>query len=127
MASTLVEGIALPLPPSTNNLHLNVRGRGRVPTARYRAWKASVAPLLANLPPATQFPLAVYLTVHGGKGWRRNYDLSNRLKAVEDALVTAGLIPDDCSEFVRYVAIDYTEPATRTSSAFVTVRVVPFD
>lgn len=127
MASDLVEGIALPIPPSTNNLHLNIRGRGRVPTARYRIWKATVAPLLADVPPVTRFHTVIHLTVHGGKGWRRNYDLSNRLKAVEYALVSNGLIPDDSSEYVRRVVIEYAEPPARTSTAFVTVRVIALD
>lgn len=29
----------LPFPPSLNNLFRNVRGKGRVPTARYEDWR----------------------------------------------------------------------------------------
>ena len=29
----------LPFPPSLNNLFINVRGKGRAPSARYAAWR----------------------------------------------------------------------------------------
>jgi Holliday junction resolvase RusA-like endonuclease len=94
----------LPRPISVNNLYANVRGRGRVPTARYNAWKWHAAAMLAEQRPLVKHagPVAVRLAV-GEVGVAPGMDLDNCAKAVLDALKTAGVIQDDNRRIVRRI------------------------
>lgn len=93
----------LHVPPSTNSLYANVRGKGRVKTARYRTWlQAAGWDLLRQRPQAWKEP--VYLTVVIGK-LRAGSDVSNRIKALEDLLVEHLVIPGDTTEWVKGVNI----------------------
>ena len=84
--------LTLPTPPSTNNLFVNVKGRGRVKTDRYRSWlRAAGNELRAQKPRKVAGPVAVSIEV--GPDKRR--DLDNYSKAVLDLLVMCGAIDDD--------------------------------
>lgn len=89
----------LPLPPSANALFANVRGKGRVKTAEYKAWIEEArwhiitAWRTAGQPEVgrdTPMRLSLRLGLTG-----RRRDLGNCLKAVEDVLVRELPIPDD--------------------------------
>lgn len=86
--------LSLPWPPTANNLHAVVRGRKVLSRAgrEYRgAVVAAVAEQRARRLEATR--LAVTLTLNPPD--RRRRDIANSEKAVIDALVFAGVIPDD--------------------------------
>lgn len=82
----------LPFPPSTNNLFLNV-GKRRVRTKRYDAWRVAAAEILKPVAQPFTGPYRMLMIVE--RPDRRARDLSNFIKAVEDALVTAGWVRDD--------------------------------
>ena len=82
----------LPMPPSTNNLFVNIPKRGRVPSARYKAWKTA-AGLTLNVqrPPAVSGSVDVSILVPQ----KTRGDIDNRIKAILDLLVTHRVIEDD--------------------------------
>lgn len=82
------------LPPSVNSLFTNVTGKGRVRTDRYRVWaNAAGWQVKAQRPD----PVAgnVSLDIICKRKDNRRRDLSNFVKALEDLLVTHGVIEDD--------------------------------
>ncbi len=88
--------LQLPFPPTTNNLFFNLPGRrgGRAPTKGYKAWKFKAAVAIRQQAPMAVAG-AVMLSIVLGRPDRRRRDLSNYIKALEDALVQHGLIEDD--------------------------------
>lgn len=98
--------VVLPLPPSTNTMYVNVPGRGRVPSKKYREWKKQAAQSLKRMPKVL-VPVEVRIIIRPGKFWRRNSDIANREKAVTDALVTAGIIPQDDCLCVSRLVMEY--------------------
>lgn len=83
--------ITLPLPPSTNGLFANA-AKGRRISKRYADWREEAGwTLKQQRPPAIlgRFDLSL-LVPQAMRG-----DISNRIKATEDLLVTHRLIEDD--------------------------------
>lgn len=91
------------IPPSTNGLYRNVNGRGRVKTERYKVWLQAVSHDMKKYH-NHKWTEPVYLTIAIGK-LRGNADVSNCIKAVEDLLVTYGVIPGDSIKWVRGVNV----------------------
>ena len=81
---------SVPVPPSTNNLFVNVTGRGRVRTQRYRTWMQAA---LHDVPKVDRLEGDIVVQYRVPPNNRR--DLDNYLKALNDLLVTGGLIVDD--------------------------------
>lgn len=92
------------LPPSTNSLFTNVTGKGRVRTERYRIWaNAAGWQVKAQRPEPVNGSVALDIICKRKDNRRR--DLSNFIKALEDLLVTHGVIEDDsrvCDLRIRY-------------------------
>ena len=86
--------LRLDFPPTTNNLFVNLRRGGRLPSKGYKAWKMRAALAIRR---QAQEPIAgpVIINIQLGRPDRRRRDLSNYFKAPEDALVQHGLIDDD--------------------------------
>lgn len=85
--------LKLPIPPSTNNLYVNVRGRGRVRSQRYATWaNAAGWEIKRQHPEKVSGAISLDIAVQRK---RSNADVSNRIKAVEDLLVHMGVIDDD--------------------------------
>jgi Holliday junction resolvase RusA-like endonuclease len=91
------------MPPSTNNLFVNVRGKGRVKTDRYRTWLQAAGWDMKKYH-NHRWNEPVHLTIALGK-MRANADISNRIKAIEDLLVTHQIIPGDSAAWVREINI----------------------
>lgn len=90
--------------PTANHLFVNVRGKGRVKSGEYNIWTAnSLKELLVQK--AKPIPTPVALTIELPESLRG--DLSNRIKAAEDLLVRAGIIPDDSKRHVRSVTANF--------------------
>ncbi|MCC6194598.1 MAG: RusA family crossover junction endodeoxyribonuclease [Burkholderiales bacterium] len=94
--------LVLDVPPSLNNAFLNVAGRGRILSPRYRAWQADahrsviaqhVGPRLVAPPYTVTLSMPVKL-----RG-----DLDNRIKGVLDLMKKAGVMTDD-ADVVEIVA-----------------------
>jgi len=100
-ASTITETrIALPWPPSTNGLFVNVLKRGRVPSKEYAAWRAEAGWILKSQHPP-KFAGLVDITVELCSPHAVPFDPDNRLKAPIDLLKTLGIIIDDNNRYVR--------------------------
>lgn len=111
---------ALPLPPSTNNLYVNVPGKGRAKSAAYRKWLKAAGGVLASFSGVhVPSPVAVHILVHG-KCDRRDGD--NFFKATLDAVKAAGLIEDDSLKHVRSLGLDLWHAAAVEPYLEVTVR-----
>lgn len=96
----------LAVPPSTNAAYTNVPGVGRVKTKAYREWiRGELKVLIAQRaqPVTTPVSIEIFLPL-GVRG-----DASNRIKATEDILVRAGVIPDDDKKYVRSVSVSFHE------------------
>lgn len=85
--------VTLPISPSVNAMYRNVPGKGRVKSAKAKAWTTEAGLLLntARLTPLPAGPYAVKITV----STLLRGDADNRVKAALDLLVKHGLTPDD--------------------------------
>lgn len=94
----------LPFPPSLNNLFINVRGKGRAPSARYAAWRRRATQamwgqriIFFNCP-------VIISIVFEDIG---TSDLDNLGKGLVDHLVHHRLISDDSRKIVRRVTLTW--------------------
>lgn len=86
--------VDLPVPPPANNAFLNVRGRGRVLSPKYRAWRQeAVVSIFAQVPAALRIggPVVVYIALP----IKMRGDVDGRIKGLLDALVDSRRIDDD--------------------------------
>lgn len=83
--------VDLPVPPSTNNLFVNV-GKRRIASDDYKAWR-SIAGLRLNLQHAEKISGPVEIEIAVPRNRRR--DLGNYEKALTDFLVAHRCIDDD--------------------------------
>lgn len=88
--------IKLPFPVTTNNLYRNRRGRGgRAKTKRYQAWSTEAGwEIKRQRPGFVEGPFKLDITIT--RPDKRRRDISNLIKALEDALVEFGVVEDDC-------------------------------
>lgn len=86
--------IRLPVPPSTNNLFVNVRRGGRILSPAYRAWRAHAGQILnlARIQPFGTAPVQIGLMVPRKPTSR---DIDNFAKGPLDLLVAHKIIADD--------------------------------
>lgn len=96
--------LTLPVPPSTNNLFINLPGRGRVISGGYQRWKDAAKDALWGQK-ITRFnvPVAVTITVPD-KGRR---DADNFNKGIMDFLVCHEIIEDDSRRYVRRLTVQF--------------------
>jgi Holliday junction resolvase RusA-like endonuclease len=102
----------LPAPPSTNNLFLNIGGRGgRIKSPGYRSWIKEAGWQL-RLSHPTKIMNTVAVSAALGLASRRP-DVDNCLKALLDLLVTHEVIEDDAQVVELSVRVDRCVPAGR--------------
>jgi crossover junction endodeoxyribonuclease RusA len=90
--------INLPPPPSANNLFLNIHGRGRVISPKYREWKVEAGwRLKQQRPEKIKGPVVIDI-VHQDIG---KTDGDNTLKPLFDLLVDHQVIEADTRPIVR--------------------------
>jgi Holliday junction resolvase RusA-like endonuclease len=98
--------LELPMPPTANNLFAtDARSGRRFKTHEYREWiKEAGWRLAAQRPPLVRGKVSLLLEIEEPKTARRQ-DCTNRVKAVEDLLVSHRIIEGDCQKFVRTVTV----------------------
>ena len=98
--------IILPMPPSVNGLFAGKTRRYR--SKSYEAWIVEAGLRLNLQRPSPCFgPVHLALEVEEQRTKRRQ-DLSNRIKAVEDLLVSHGIIEGDDQRFVRKITMEWS-------------------
>ncbi len=86
--------IDLPYPPSANRLHGNRKGGGKYVLPEVRAWrKEAWAHIAMQKPEKITGPYRFRLLAHKPDNRRRDRD--NLVKEPLDAVVRAGIVPDD--------------------------------
>jgi Holliday junction resolvase RusA-like endonuclease len=97
--------LTLPLPPSTNKLFPGRARRHHSP--EYEAWIVDAGWELKRQRPRPVLG-RVSLTIEVREPpTKRVEDLSNRLKALEDLLVTHGIIQGDSQRYVRRIVLEW--------------------
>jgi len=109
--------IALPMPPTTNNL-FSGNGKRRYRSVEYTAWIKEAGWRLANQrPPLIAGKVSLTIELEEPKTKRRQ-DCTNRIKAIEDLLVSHRIIEGDDQRFVRDVTVRWAP----VEGVFVTIR-----
>lgn len=83
----------MPTPPSTNALYRNARGKGRVKTAKYHDFVTMGVTAIRGQQ-VQPIPGHVLMVI-GVERMSASADIDNRLKAMLDTIVKAGIIKDD--------------------------------
>lgn len=110
--------IDLTYPPSTNNLFATV-GKRRVVSKEYEAWRVENGwEIQKQRPGALRGPVRLDIKLQTG----RRADASNAIKAIEDLLVTHGVIEGDGPKHVRDVRVRF-DP--RVSGSVVEIFPIP--
>lgn len=113
--------LVLPLPPTINS-YWGFSGHKRFLTLAAREFKAAVAHAV-SLQPVRFEDAKLEMTVTINFRDKRIADISNRIKALEDALVQAGLMNDDSQIKVLHV---YEGPIVKGGKCSVKINVLPF-
>lgn len=121
--------LIIPLPPTANKIWRTV-GNRTYATKEYRDWLKLCADLFREHWRPIDGPVRVTLTIRYGKGFPCSRDADNCLKPVMDALKPprhakdgtltgdgASIIPDDCIEVVRGIAIEVLPAHDKKSEA----------
>lgn len=106
-----VVSLKIPMPISVNSMYRNVPGVGRVKAKELKAWKLEAEWEVARQKPSRfvgQVDISIVLR-YPPKG---RADCSNYIKAVEDVLVTCGVIEDDSCKYVRSVSARWSHEET---------------
>ena len=112
----------LPFPPSVNTLRASVSGRLITSSAGRKYYNAGAERMaeLGLVGEGISSPVTISLVMHHKMNVR--YDVSNYLKAYEDALVKCGFIVDD--HLIEYASIKKGE---KTAGGSVKIKVELID
>lgn len=131
--------IELPIPPTANNLFKTVQVyskksqkmvQRRAPSGKYEEWKLDAIKRICASgyrKAITRFPVRIVITIYSGSGFPASRDIAGCEKAVTDALVAAGMIPDDKVKYVASNTQQYIvrEKSKEPAQCFVTVFQAP--
>ena len=96
------------IPPSSNNM-FPARGTRRFLSAEYKAWREASGFELIGQRPKSVKGLVELLFQFGLPRSGRRIDVSNRVKACEDLLVSHAVIEGDDQRFVRRIIAEWSE------------------
>lgn len=100
--------VSLPMPPSSNNMFVNVAGKGRARSKDYVSWRRTAFVLIAaQRIRKFDVPVRIKIEVNNPRGL--GFDLDNRIKAILDALVASEVLVDDNARWVRGIEIAVVE------------------
>lgn len=109
----------LPLPPTTNNLFVNI-GKGRAPSHAYKLWRQEAGWRLKAQKPRTVSGRVVILigVERPNTAAGRASDVDNRVKALLDLLVKHKVIDDD--KTVDGLAVAWNPPGKGEARVLIT-------
>jgi Holliday junction resolvase RusA-like endonuclease len=114
-------------PPSTNNIYVNVPGKGRMKSRDYRNWQTSQGWEIITQRPK-KFYTPVHLIITAAPSKRSKEDASNLTKPIEDLLVQQGILPDDGRKYVTGVTSQWaTRPLLRGSACVIIISKSIYD
>lgn len=116
-----VQSIDLPLPPSTNSLYQNVKGKGRVRTMGYNAWLIAAGKVITSQR-VKAYDVPVQVCVYLEDSPKTEGDADNRIKACLDLLVKHRVIAGDCKLHVRRACAEWSP---ETKGCRVSIRPAP--
>lgn len=100
--------LELPFPVPLSACFTNVKGRGRVPTVRYKAWtETSLWLIKSQRVKPVDGPVSVYVRLVAPD--KRHRDADNTSKGLLDILKKAGVILDDSNRVVRRVTTEWQD------------------
>lgn len=99
--------ICLPMAPSTNHLFAGQKRRYRSP--EYEAWIVEAGWELKRQKPVSVAGRVSLLIEVAEPKTKRAQDVTNRIKAVEDLLVSHGVIQGDDQRYVRRVTAEWAD------------------
>ncbi|GAA4108697.1 RusA family crossover junction endodeoxyribonuclease [Aminobacter aganoensis] len=100
--------VELPFPVPLHDCFTNVKGRGRVPTPRYKAYgREAWAVIAQQRPNKLKGQVSVYVRLVAPD--KRARDADNLGKCILDTLKANGLIEDDSNHFVRKLSFEWAE------------------
>lgn len=117
--------LVLPKAISTNGLFRNVKGVGRVITGEYQRWQQEASDILNAQGPLPRFSGPVELTFYTGEKGVGAMDSDNTLKAAQDALVKAKILPDDSRKHVRAIRAVWVPKLRGTVVEILPARAAP--
>jgi Holliday junction resolvase RusA-like endonuclease len=118
----MIQIFEVPVPPSANQITRHdsrSRGKGHHHENRkYTRWKRSLSWALGwqNVEPQP-VPCRVSLVIVGGRGWRVNADIDNRLKPLLDGLQQCGILADDDTRHIEQEELIYIPRRPRQRAA----------
>lgn len=102
---------SMPTPPSVNSIFRNVKGKGRVKTSVYDDFvRMGMAAIRRQCVGSVAGPV---IAVFGVERMSLSADIDNRLKAMIDTIVKAGVIGDD--RFITAIAVSWLPMANGLS------------
>lgn len=112
--------LSLPRPPPANNNYMNVAGRGRIKSPKYRAWcDAAALCIPQRLRGTFTAQYAIHITAERENKRRR--DLDNLIKPISDALKASGVIRDDSD--CEHITMDWLDvPKDKAPEVHITLK-----
>lgn len=98
--------VRLPWPPPLSDCFTNAKGKGRVPTLRYKAWQANAMwEIKTQRVQPVKGAVSVYVRLVAPD--KRHRDAGNLDKAIMDILVKGGVIEDDSNRYVKRLTYEW--------------------
>jgi len=111
--------VTVPMPPSVNAMYVNVYRKGRVKNGKYRDWQKLCHPMIAEMGVVDGEVFIEYL-FNLGTSFRG--DLSNHIKAPEDALVETKVLAGDTHKTIKGFSVTCNYLKQKESSLTITVH-----
>ena len=117
-----VDCIRVTVPPSLYDLWHTLPDGTKVKTTVYLAWEAENIDRVREAFWWVAPPVMIAVTIFGGDGFSERRDIDNAMKAAQDILVVAGVLPDDCVRYVVEISGRYLPAVPGSGAAYATIK-----
>ena len=115
----MIKQVTVPMPTSVNAMYVNVYRKGRVKNGKYRAWQKQAHALIQALTPIDGEVFIEYVFTLG-TSFRG--DLSNHIKAPEDALVETKVLKGDTHKVIKGFSVSCNYAKSKESTLTITLH-----